>query len=395
MKNSPKPLEKPITEDFVFTGIDGLNCHQFIKAVRENALKEGKQRDYEWMADFASIRFEEEALRWFESLEDGTQSDWRVLRRAILSRYAEPAYEGAVQNQSLPDVVKFEGRGVEECQIFARWIRNKAQSEGKDENDSWMARLAFQSFTGPALQWYAHLRPDIRKSWSRLELALICQYPYSSASTLSPARIRVLDWNVRVSASESLHSLKSYDQWLAAAKERRAKWAIASDPRIVCWVLVEPGQPIPSNAIVTGQSHCGPLRYSARTWYKRDGLLVGRCGHDLGGARFAHMGKDIWDVKPFEVLVGDPTLLHWVTVPKITPADGSSHSIKHKPFLAVEGGFIGPYATGTATFISQVPMKGHVQAGKAIPTRYNAYVGSDRVEKEVDHVQVLAWAEYC
>ncbi|KAG8910641.1 hypothetical protein FRC01_006220, partial [Tulasnella sp. 417] len=291
-------------------------------------------------------------------------------------------------------VVKFEGRGVEECQNFARWIRNKAQSEGKDENDSWMARLAFQSFTGPALQWYAHLRPDVRKSWSRLELALICQYPYTSASTLSPARIRVLDWNVRVSASESLHSLKSHEQWLAAARERRAKWAIASDPRVLCWVLVEQGQPIPSNAIVTGQSHCGPLRYSARTWYKREGLLVGRCGHDLRGARFAHAGKDIWDVTPYEVLVGDPSLVHWVTVPKNTSTDDNSYSIKHKPFLAVEGGCWDPYATGTATFISQVPMKGHVQSGKAISTRSDAYVGSEGVEKLVDHVQVLAWAEY-
>ncbi|KAG8930524.1 hypothetical protein FRC00_001098 [Tulasnella sp. 408] len=96
MKNSSKTLEKPIiTENFVFTGLDGLNCHQFIKAIRENALKEGRQRDYEWMADFASIRFEEEALQWFESLGDETQSDWRLLRRAILSRYAEAAYEGA------------------------------------------------------------------------------------------------------------------------------------------------------------------------------------------------------------------------------------------------------------------------------------------------------------
>ncbi|KAG8930523.1 hypothetical protein FRC00_001097 [Tulasnella sp. 408] len=265
--------------------------------------------------------------------------------------------------KALPDVVKFEGRGVEECQKFARWIRNKAQSEGKDENDAWMARLAFQSFTGPALQWYAHLRPDVRKSWSRLELALICQYPYTSASSLSPARIRVLDWNVRVSASESLHSLKSHEQWLASARERRAKWAIASDPRIVCWVLVEQGQPIPTNAIITG-------------------------------ARFAHAGRDIWDVNPYEVLVGDPSLVHWVTVPKKTPTDDSSYSIKHKPFLAVEGGFYGPYATGTATFISQVPMKGHVQSGKAISTKSSAYVGSEGAEKLVDHVQVLAWAEY-
>ncbi|KAG8938732.1 hypothetical protein FRC04_007829 [Tulasnella sp. 424] len=386
-----KTMDK--SDNPVFNGIDGLDCHQFIRLLRSKALKEGKQRDDEWIADHASVLFKGEALQWFEGLEDETQKNWKLLRRALLARYSEPAYE-VPPSTPLPDVVKFEGRGVEECQIFARWVRSKAQSEGKDENDSWMARLAFRSFTGPALQWYAQLRPDVRKSWSRLELALICQYPYTTSSSLSPARIRVLDWNVRVSASEALHSLKSYDQWLAAAKERRAKWAIANDPRVVCWVLVEAGQPIPSNAMITGQSHCGPLRYSARTWYKGEGLLVGRSGHDLGGARFAHKGKDIWDVNPYEVLVGDPSLVHWVTVPKKTPTDGSAYSIKHKPFLAVEGGFFGSYSSGTGTFISQVPMKGHVQAGKAISTRYNVYVGSERVEKKVDHVQVLAWADY-
>ncbi|KAG8930522.1 hypothetical protein FRC00_001096, partial [Tulasnella sp. 408] len=74
-------------------GVEGLSCHHFVRAVREQALAAGKQRDDQWMADYASVRFDGEALKWFESLEDEAQSDWKLLRRAILTRYAEPVYE--------------------------------------------------------------------------------------------------------------------------------------------------------------------------------------------------------------------------------------------------------------------------------------------------------------
>ena len=52
------------------------------------------------MADHASIRFDGEALKWFESLEDETQTDWKRLRRALLARYAEPAYEEVAPSQT-------------------------------------------------------------------------------------------------------------------------------------------------------------------------------------------------------------------------------------------------------------------------------------------------------
>ncbi|KAG8900601.1 hypothetical protein FRC00_012112 [Tulasnella sp. 408] len=81
------------SDTIVFTGVEGLSCHQFIRAVREQALAAGKQRDDQWIADYASIRFDGEALKWFESLEDETQSDWKLLRRAVLARYAEAVNE--------------------------------------------------------------------------------------------------------------------------------------------------------------------------------------------------------------------------------------------------------------------------------------------------------------
>ncbi|KAG8900196.1 hypothetical protein FRC00_013999, partial [Tulasnella sp. 408] len=68
----------------------------FIRAIREEAMKAEKQTDNRWIADYASIRFDGDALKWFETLEDETQADWRLLRRAILSHYSEPGYAEAV-----------------------------------------------------------------------------------------------------------------------------------------------------------------------------------------------------------------------------------------------------------------------------------------------------------
>lgn len=48
------------------------------------AHMEGKQRDDEWIADFAAMCFSGNALRWYETLDDNVQRDWSKLRRAIL-----------------------------------------------------------------------------------------------------------------------------------------------------------------------------------------------------------------------------------------------------------------------------------------------------------------------
>lgn len=48
------------------------------------AHMEGKQRDDEWIADFATMCFSGNALRWYETLDDDVQRDWSKLRRAIL-----------------------------------------------------------------------------------------------------------------------------------------------------------------------------------------------------------------------------------------------------------------------------------------------------------------------
>ncbi|KAG8910640.1 hypothetical protein FRC01_006219, partial [Tulasnella sp. 417] len=78
------------TAEILFTGTGGLTSHEFIRAIRQHAVEAGKSRDEQWMADYASISLAGEALMWFEDLDDETQTDWKLLRRAIISQYPNP-----------------------------------------------------------------------------------------------------------------------------------------------------------------------------------------------------------------------------------------------------------------------------------------------------------------
>lgn len=80
-----------VHDDIVFKGLDGTECEAFIRAVRKAAFSQGKQRDAQWMADFAETCFEGEALRWHQTLSDEVQTDWKLLQPALLAKY--PAAE--------------------------------------------------------------------------------------------------------------------------------------------------------------------------------------------------------------------------------------------------------------------------------------------------------------
>ncbi|KAG8940772.1 hypothetical protein FRC04_005041 [Tulasnella sp. 424] len=71
----------------------------------------------------------------------------------------------------------FKGTGREECEIFVRSIRAAAWREDKDDDDRWMANYASLRFAGQALNWHSRLPPDIRRDWSKLEMALLNQWP--------------------------------------------------------------------------------------------------------------------------------------------------------------------------------------------------------------------------
>ncbi|KAG8976343.1 hypothetical protein FRB90_009234 [Tulasnella sp. 427] len=85
-------LSEPLPVDFlpfvIFRGEqDGHNVEDFILCIRQRAFSLEKQNDYFWTAQYASTCIAGEALRWYESLDEETQNDWRLLRKALLERY--------------------------------------------------------------------------------------------------------------------------------------------------------------------------------------------------------------------------------------------------------------------------------------------------------------------
>lgn len=82
----------PLPVDFlpfvIFRGEeDGHNVEDFILSIRQRAFSLDKQMDYAWTAQYASTCIAGEALRWYESLDQETQGDWGLLRKALLERY--------------------------------------------------------------------------------------------------------------------------------------------------------------------------------------------------------------------------------------------------------------------------------------------------------------------
>ncbi|KAG8898826.1 hypothetical protein FRC01_010752, partial [Tulasnella sp. 417] len=71
----------------VFEGTDPKECEAFVATVRRRGLEQGKHRDNEWMAVFASSYLGGDALYWYEDLDEDVQNDWSRLRPALLARF--------------------------------------------------------------------------------------------------------------------------------------------------------------------------------------------------------------------------------------------------------------------------------------------------------------------
>lgn len=152
----------------VFRGEDATECEAFLNAVARQALSLGKQRDDQWVADFAASCFTHNALRWLNSLDDETQRSWKLLRNAMLSRYRH----------------LFRGRDGEEAEQFVRMVRERALDEGKLKDNDWLVTFASTCFVGDALRWHASLEPSVQTDWIKLQKALLAQYPRDSQGTL-------------------------------------------------------------------------------------------------------------------------------------------------------------------------------------------------------------------
>lgn len=91
----PDPRFKYIpfgTDHPIFHGVDGVEAEEWVCAVRQKALSLQKQRDNDWIADFASTCFVGDALRWYEDLDENVQRDWRKLRLALLTQWPAPSH---------------------------------------------------------------------------------------------------------------------------------------------------------------------------------------------------------------------------------------------------------------------------------------------------------------
>ncbi|KAG8975982.1 hypothetical protein FRB90_009360, partial [Tulasnella sp. 427] len=77
----------PGDSELSFDGKDGSAAESFVVAVQRKARAEGKLRDNDWIIDLVSTCLTRAALRWYVDLDDDTQNDWKLLRKAILQQY--------------------------------------------------------------------------------------------------------------------------------------------------------------------------------------------------------------------------------------------------------------------------------------------------------------------
>lgn len=80
---APYAVPTPI----LFKGNAEDQVEEFIRQIRAEAFQNGKSRDDEWIADFAGTCFAGNALWWYEGLELETQSSWKLLRQALVTKY--------------------------------------------------------------------------------------------------------------------------------------------------------------------------------------------------------------------------------------------------------------------------------------------------------------------
>lgn len=83
-------------EDLVFRGNDGTEAEEFVRWVIRTAKAAGRFRDNDWIIEEVASALAGDALRWYIELDDETQNDWKLLRRAILQQYPPT-------QRSLPD----------------------------------------------------------------------------------------------------------------------------------------------------------------------------------------------------------------------------------------------------------------------------------------------------
>ncbi|KIO28256.1 hypothetical protein M407DRAFT_22470 [Tulasnella calospora MUT 4182] len=155
----------PDSDQLQFRGKDATECKSFIAALLKLAFARGKQRDDQWMAEFAATCMADDALVWWGELDEEVQGSWKLLRQAMRSEYRPMFYGGS----------------GEEAEKFIRAVRDKAVEEGKRKDNEWIVTYVESCLAGEALRWHAHLNSDTQENWKKLQQALLIQYPRDGA----------------------------------------------------------------------------------------------------------------------------------------------------------------------------------------------------------------------
>lgn len=74
-------------DENTFDGSGSLKASTFIRNVRQQALTKDRQDNDKWMAQTAAASLDGSALDWYEELDEEVQESWKLLRRAILTRW--------------------------------------------------------------------------------------------------------------------------------------------------------------------------------------------------------------------------------------------------------------------------------------------------------------------
>lgn len=161
-------MDTSAVDNLEFRGEDSEECHKFISAVLKYAYAQGKQRDDEWVADFAATCFKGEALRWWTGVGPQTQESWKLLRHSMSRKYRP----------------SFHGRSGEEAETFVHLVYDRALDAGKQRDNQWLADFVLACFKGGALRWFSSLDPTIQNDWRLLQEAIFKEYPSDDVSGL-------------------------------------------------------------------------------------------------------------------------------------------------------------------------------------------------------------------
>lgn len=91
---TPIAYSVSVKASILFEGNPGEKVEEFIRQIRAEAFERGKSRDNDWIADLAATGFSGDALWWYEDLASDVQSDWALLRQALLSEYGQRRQTG-------------------------------------------------------------------------------------------------------------------------------------------------------------------------------------------------------------------------------------------------------------------------------------------------------------